>query len=52
MKRDIMLKVNGIEYNLNIDTHRTLVEVLRETLGLTGTKKHAMKASAVLARFL
>lgn len=39
MKRDITLKVNGIEYNLNIDTHRTLVEVLRETLGLTGTKK-------------
>ncbi|OPY85317.1 MAG: Carbon monoxide dehydrogenase small chain [Syntrophorhabdus sp. PtaU1.Bin153] len=39
MKRDITLKVNGIKYNLNIETHRTLVEVLRETLGLTGTKK-------------
>lgn len=39
MKRDIKLKVNGIHYDLNIETHRTLVEVLRETLGLTGTKK-------------
>lgn len=39
MKRDIVLKVNGNSYNLNVETHRTLVEVLRETLGFTGTKK-------------
>jgi carbon-monoxide dehydrogenase small subunit len=39
MKCDISLKVNGIQYNLNVESHRTLVEVLRETLGLTGTKK-------------
>jgi carbon-monoxide dehydrogenase small subunit len=39
MKRDITLKVNGVNYNLTIESHRTLVEVLRETLGLTGTKK-------------
>ena len=39
MKQDITLKVNGYTYNLTIETHRTLVEVLRETLGLTGTKK-------------
>lgn len=39
MKQDITLKVNGYTYNLNIDTRRTLVEVLRDTLGLTGTKK-------------
>jgi len=39
MKRDIVLKVNGNTYNLNVETHRTLVEVLRETLGFTGTKK-------------
>ena len=39
MKRDIVLNVNGIQYNINIETHRTLVEVLRDTLGLTGTKK-------------
>ena len=39
MKQDIVLNVNGIQYNINIETHRTLVEVLRDTLGLTGTKK-------------
>jgi aerobic-type carbon monoxide dehydrogenase small subunit (CoxS/CutS family) len=39
MKRDITLKVNGIKYDLHVETRRTLVEVLRETLGLTGTKK-------------
>jgi len=36
---EIVLKVNGIGYQLNIEPQRTLVEVLRETLGLTGTKK-------------
>lgn len=39
MKQEITLKVNGITYNINVETHRTLVEVLREDLGLTGTKK-------------
>jgi carbon-monoxide dehydrogenase small subunit len=41
MKRreEIKLKVNGIEYIVEIEPWRTLVEVLRETLGLTGTKK-------------
>ena len=39
MKQDIVLNVNGIRHNITIETHRTLVEVLRDTLGLTGTKK-------------
>ena len=40
MKRqDIVLKVNGTSYRMSIKPRRTLVEVLRETLGLTGTKK-------------
>ena len=39
MKQDIALRVNGYTYYLSVDTHRTLVEVLRDTLGLTGTKK-------------
>jgi carbon-monoxide dehydrogenase small subunit len=39
MKQDIVLKVNGNNYHVNVETHRTLVEVLRETLGFTGTKK-------------
>ena len=38
-KVEITLKVNGEEYELEIEQHRTLVEVLRETLGFTGTKK-------------
>jgi aerobic-type carbon monoxide dehydrogenase small subunit (CoxS/CutS family) len=36
---DITLKVNGEAYELEIEPQRTLVEVLRETLGFTGTKK-------------
>gem|GEM_PF-3608652 len=39
MKRDIVLRINRKSYTLNVETHRTLVEVLRETLGFTGTKK-------------
>ncbi|MGD0657440.1 MAG: (2Fe-2S)-binding protein [Syntrophorhabdales bacterium] len=39
MKQDIVLKVNGKNYHVSVETHRTLVEVLRETLGFTGTKK-------------
>ena len=38
-KVEITLKVNGEAYDLEIEPHRTLVEVLRETLGFTGTKK-------------
>lgn len=36
---DIELNVNGVKYRLRVEPWRTLVEVLRETLGLTGTKK-------------
>jgi len=36
---EITLKVNGIKYAVDVKPQRTLVEVLRETLGLTGTKK-------------
>ncbi|HUJ70092.1 MAG TPA: (2Fe-2S)-binding protein [Syntrophorhabdales bacterium] len=39
MKQDIVLKVNGKNFHVNVETQRTLVEVLRETLGFTGTKK-------------
>jgi aerobic-type carbon monoxide dehydrogenase small subunit (CoxS/CutS family) len=39
MKQNIQLKVNGISYEVSVENHRTLVEVLRDTLGLTGTKK-------------
>ena len=36
---EIALKVNGVNYTLTVEPQRTLVEVLRDTLGLTGTKK-------------
>jgi len=39
MKRIIQLHVNGEEYEVLTETHKTLLEVLREDLGLTGTKR-------------
>jgi len=38
MKIDVELTINGRKYNLNVSPDRTLAEVLREELGLTGTK--------------
>jgi len=38
-QEEIVLRVNGTNYKVNVEPWRTLVEVLRETLGLTGTKK-------------
>jgi len=43
MKHDIKLKVNGDVYALQVDSRRTLLEVLREHLGLTGTKEMCNK---------
>jgi carbon-monoxide dehydrogenase small subunit len=39
MKQDMVLKVNGVNYNVCVEIQRTLVEVLRDAIGLTGTKK-------------
>jgi len=38
-KQEIMLHVNRVSYRVEVEPRRTLVEVLRETLGLTGTKR-------------
>jgi carbon-monoxide dehydrogenase small subunit len=38
MKARLMLTVNGEEHELLVPVHKTLLEVLREDLGLTGTK--------------
>lgn len=38
MKHHVSFKVNGDEYSLSVDPWRTLNEVLREDLNLTGTK--------------
>ena len=35
----LTLTVNQVTYTINIEPHLTLVEVLRDKLGLTGTKK-------------
>jgi xanthine dehydrogenase YagT iron-sulfur-binding subunit len=35
----VMLRVNGQEYQMQIDSRATLLDCLRETLHLTGTKK-------------
>jgi carbon-monoxide dehydrogenase small subunit len=39
VKTQIRLQVNGFEYDLLIKPHSTLADVLRDELGLTGTKK-------------
>lgn len=38
MKRELKLKVNGEDHILEVEPHRTLLEVIRNDLGLTGTK--------------
>lgn len=39
MKRLITLSVNGREYEIAVEPNRTLTQVLREDLGLLGTKE-------------
>jgi carbon-monoxide dehydrogenase small subunit len=39
MKKQIRLRVNGFEYDVLVMPHWTLLDVLREEIGLTGTKK-------------
>jgi carbon-monoxide dehydrogenase small subunit len=43
MKQEMTFNVNGEQYTVRVDTRRTLLEVLRETLGLTGTKEMCNK---------
>jgi carbon-monoxide dehydrogenase small subunit len=43
MKQAIKLHVNGETYQVLVETHRTLLEVLRESLDLTGTKEMCNK---------
>ena len=39
MKQVIEVTVNGETHEVLVETHRTLLEVLRENIGLTGTKE-------------
>lgn len=41
---DITMSVNGEERRLRVAAHRTLLEVLREDLALTGTKTNCQEA--------
>jgi aerobic-type carbon monoxide dehydrogenase small subunit (CoxS/CutS family) len=45
----VNLTVNGASHSLMLDARTTLLDLLREHLDLTGTKKAAIRASAVLA---
>ncbi|WP_396930971.1 (2Fe-2S)-binding protein [Mycolicibacterium sp.] len=38
-QRDIVLDINGTEHRLSVDVRTTLLDLLRERLALTGTKK-------------
>ena len=39
MKRSLILNVNGEEHEVEIESNRLLLQVLRDTLGLIGTKE-------------
>lgn len=43
-KISVKLNVNDQDYTLEIEPNRTLLEVLREDLGLTGTKANCLEA--------
>ncbi len=43
MKQEMTFNVNEEQYTVRLDIRRTLLEVLRETLGLTGTKEMCNK---------
>jgi xanthine dehydrogenase YagT iron-sulfur-binding subunit len=47
----VTLHVNGREIVLQIDPRTTLLDALRERLGLTGTKKGATTVNAAPARY-
>jgi aerobic carbon-monoxide dehydrogenase small subunit len=38
MKRELHMTVNGDDLHMLVDTRRTLLEVIRDEIGLTGTK--------------
>lgn len=39
MKKMLSLRINGVEHDIAAAPHKTLLEVLREELGYTGTKQ-------------
>jgi carbon-monoxide dehydrogenase small subunit len=45
MKKQIKLRVNGVEYDVSIKPQWTLLDVLRDEVGLMGTKKGCDKGA-------
>ena len=39
IERDVVLSVNGTDHRVRVDTRMTLLDALRDKLGLTGSKK-------------
>jgi xanthine dehydrogenase YagT iron-sulfur-binding subunit len=39
MKKQIRLRVNGLNYDVMVKPRQTLLDALRDELGLVGTKK-------------
>lgn len=42
-KIPLALTINGVRHELEVEPHRTLLEVLRHDLGLTGTKENCLE---------
>lgn len=51
IERVVTLDVNGRPYTLRLDTRVTLLDALRDRLGLVGTKKGCDQEPAARARF-
>jgi aerobic-type carbon monoxide dehydrogenase small subunit (CoxS/CutS family) len=49
MRYPLHLTVNGEDYQLEVEAGRTLLQLLRADLGLTGTKKAATTPNAARA---
>jgi carbon-monoxide dehydrogenase small subunit len=43
-RRPVSLHINGHRYDLEVEPHRTLLSVLHQELGLTGTKQNCLEA--------
>jgi carbon-monoxide dehydrogenase small subunit len=44
MRQPLTLTINGIRYDLEVEPHWTLLDVLRRELGLFGTKENCLEA--------
>jgi len=51
MKKELKLKVNGQPYEIYIKPKTLLVEVLRDLIGLTGTKRGCNSSSCGTSEF-